>query len=221
MPKLDPDDQATASTTSAPAPLPAGQTSTTSGFGSTPSSGFGSSTQGGFGATTNSTASGSSGFGGSSPSGFGSSATTGTSSFGASSGGFGGASSFGGQQNNFVASSNFGGQQGQYQQTDTRAFTDAIEASEGQPEEHWMQKFWRPMMGWLYMLVCFCDFIAFPILWGILQAFLHQHDTAASITLVQWNPITLQGAGLFHLAMGAILGIAAYGRTKEKTTGTN
>jgi len=28
----------------------------------------------------------------------------------------------------------------------------------------------------------------------------------------------LQGAGLFHLAMGAVLGIAAYGRTKEKTT---
>jgi hypothetical protein len=32
----------------------------------------------------------------------------------------------------------------------------------------------------------------------------------------QWSPITLQGAGLFHMAMGAILGIAAYGRTQEK-----
>jgi len=34
-------------------------------------------------------------------------------------------------------------------------------------------------------------------------------------------PITLQGAGLFHLAMGAILGIAAYGRTQEKLGGAN
>jgi hypothetical protein len=28
--------------------------------------------------------------------------------------------------------------------------------------------------------------------------------------------LTLQGAGLFHMAMGAILGIAVYGRTQEK-----
>jgi hypothetical protein len=35
----------------------------------------------------------------------------------------------------------------------------------------------------------------------------------------QWSPITLQGAGLFHMAMGAVLGIAAYGRTQEKMAG--
>jgi hypothetical protein len=38
---------------------------------------------------------------------------------------------------------------------------------------------------------------------------------------MQWNPITLQGAGLFHMAMGAILGIAAFGRTQEKIAGAN
>jgi hypothetical protein len=32
----------------------------------------------------------------------------------------------------------------------------------------------------------------------------------------QWQPLTLQGAGLYHIAMGAVLGIAAYGRTQEK-----
>jgi hypothetical protein len=37
----------------------------------------------------------------------------------------------------------------------------------------------------------------------------------------QWQPLTLQGAGLFHLAMGAVLGIAAYGRTQEKMSGAN
>jgi hypothetical protein len=39
------------------------------------------------------------------------------------------------------------------------------------------------------------------------------------VPFVQWQPLTLQGAGLFHLAMGAVLGIAAYGRTKEKMAG--
>jgi hypothetical protein len=37
----------------------------------------------------------------------------------------------------------------------------------------------------------------------------------------QWQPLTLQGAGLFHIAMGAVLGIAAYGRTQEKLNGAN
>ena len=37
----------------------------------------------------------------------------------------------------------------------------------------------------------------------------------------QWNPLTLQGAGLFHIAMGAVLGIAAFGRTQEKLNGAN
>jgi hypothetical protein len=54
----------------------------------------------------------------------------------------------------------------------------------------------------------------FPVLWSILQA-LGNHGHVES----QWNPITLQGAGLFHLAMGAVLGIAAYGRTQEKLNG--
>ena len=65
------------------------------------------------------------------------------------------------------------------------------------------------------MLVCFMDFIGFPVLWSLLQAMFHGQVTS------QWNPLTLQGAGLFHLAMGAILGVAAYGRSKEKTNGTN
>jgi hypothetical protein len=33
--------------------------------------------------------------------------------------------------------------------------------------------------------------------------------------------LTLQGAGLFHIAMGAIIGVAAWGRTQEKLNGAN
>jgi hypothetical protein len=77
-------------------------------------------------------------------------------------------------------------------------------------KEHWMNHKWRPMMGWMYMLVCTCDFVVFPVLWSLIQA-LH----AGNVTS-QWNPITLQGAGLFHLSMGAIIGVTAFGRTQEK-----
>ena len=74
----------------------------------------------------------------------------------------------------------------------------------------WINNKWRPAMGWLYMLTCFFDFVIFPVLWSILQTYQGGQVTS------QWQPLTLQGAGLYHIAMGAVLGIAAYGRTKEK-----
>lgn len=81
--------------------------------------------------------------------------------------------------------------------------------------EDWINKKWRPAMGWMYMAVCVFDFILFPIFWSILQAV-----TNGSVT-TPWQPLSLQGAGLFHIAMGAVLGIAAYGRTKEKIEGVS
>ena len=81
-------------------------------------------------------------------------------------------------------------------------------------KEDWMNSKWRPMMGWMYMLVCTMDMVIFPVLWSLLQTFTHSPIT-------QWNPLTLQGAGLFHIAMGAVLGIAAFGRTQEKLGGAN
>jgi hypothetical protein len=80
-------------------------------------------------------------------------------------------------------------------------------------DSNWMQQLWRPMMGWMYMLICLLDMAVFPVCWSLLQALSHQQIT-------QWNPLTLQGAGLFHIAMGAVLGIAAFGRTQEKLAGT-
>ena len=80
-------------------------------------------------------------------------------------------------------------------------------------DSNWMQTLWRPMMGWMYMLICLLDMAVFPVLWALWQGINH-----APIT--QWNPLTLQGAGLFHIAMGAVLGISAFGRTQEKLAGT-
>ncbi len=80
----------------------------------------------------------------------------------------------------------------------------------------WINRRWRPAMGWMYMAVCIFDFILFPIMFTIVQFWETQaHNDAFR----QWQPVTLMGAGLFHMAMGAVLGIAAYGRTKEKLEG--
>jgi hypothetical protein len=77
-------------------------------------------------------------------------------------------------------------------------------------KEDWMNTKWRPMMGWSYMLTCIADFVLFPVLWSVIQMI------GGGEVRTQWQPITLQGAGLYHIAMGAVLGIAAFGRTQEK-----
>jgi hypothetical protein len=92
--------------------------------------------------------------------------------------------------------------------------SEEVKSASEQKKEDWMNSKWRPMMGWMYMLVCTMDMIIFPILWSLLQ-------TTTGTPITQWNPLTLQGAGLFHIAMGAVLGIAAFGRTQEKLGGAN
>ena len=84
------------------------------------------------------------------------------------------------------------------------------------PDEDWMTKKWRPMMAMMYMTCCLCDFALFPIMFTIVQFWEVQ---AANDAFRQWVPITLQGGGLFHVAMGGVLGVTAYGRTQEKLGG--
>jgi hypothetical protein len=79
-------------------------------------------------------------------------------------------------------------------------------------KENWINNRWRPMMGWMYFVVCITDFILFPVLWSIFKASVGELVTA-------WDPLTLQGAGLFHVAMGAILGVTAWSRGREKIAG--
>ena len=91
---------------------------------------------------------------------------------------------------------------------------EEVKSESEKKKEDWMNSKWRPAMGWMYMLTCITDFVLFPVLWSLAQTLLKQPIT-------QWQPLTLQGAGLFHIAMGAVLGIAAYGRTQEKLGGAN
>ena len=93
--------------------------------------------------------------------------------------------------------------------------SEAVKSASEQQKEDWMNSKWRPMMGWMYMAVCSADFMLFPVLWSVIQVI------GGGEVKTQWQPITLQGAGLFHIAMGAVLGIAAFGRTQEKLSGAN
>lgn len=96
--------------------------------------------------------------------------------------------------------------------------TEEKKTDEEKKKEDFMNAKWRPAMGWMYMTVCAFDFIVFPIMFTIVQFW---ETEAANDAFRQWQPLTLAGAGLFHMAMGAVLGIAAYGRTQEKLGGAN
>lgn len=80
-------------------------------------------------------------------------------------------------------------------------------------KEHWLNSYWRPMMGWSYLVICLFDFLVAPILWSLAQATFH------GTIQTQWQPITLLGGGLYHISMGVILGVSSYGRTQEKLNG--
>lgn len=82
----------------------------------------------------------------------------------------------------------------------------------------WMNERWRPMMGVMYMIVCIFDFIVFPIGYTTVQFW---EVEAANDAFRQWAPLTLNGGGLFHLAMGAVLGISAFTQGKENIAGAN
>ena len=90
--------------------------------------------------------------------------------------------------------------------------------TEKKKDEDWMTKKWRPMMAMMYMTCCLFDFALFPIMFTVVQFWEVQ---AANDAFRQWVPITLQGGGLFHVAMGGVLGVTAYGRTQEKVAGAS
>jgi len=85
-------------------------------------------------------------------------------------------------------------------------------------EENWIRAYWRPAMGWLYMLICFADFIFFPLLAMFIPAILKNYGVS-EVVYVPWTSLTLSNGGLIHLAFGAILGVTAWTRGMEKIKG--
>ena len=84
-------------------------------------------------------------------------------------------------------------------------------------DEHWVKSYWRPAMGWLYMLICFMDFVGFPMLTMFLPVI--ERGFGVTIGYTPWQSLTLSNGGLIHLAFGGILGVAAFTRGQEKLAG--
>lgn len=60
-----------------------------------------------------------------------------------------------------------------------------------------------------YMAICIFDFILAPLVNYVFFA-------KTGVGFIPWKPLTMSDGGLFHLSMGAILGIAAWQRGQEK-----
>jgi hypothetical protein len=99
------------------------------------------------------------------------------------------------------------------------------------PRERWFVKYWRPAAAWTYLAICVFDFVVMPVYTARTNLTLEQvvavtrelpeGDRLQAMTALirknSWTPITVAESGLFHLAFGAILGVAAWtrGRVQE------
>lgn len=81
-------------------------------------------------------------------------------------------------------------------------------------EESWIKSYWRPAMAWSYAAICLFDFLIAPIM-------VMSFNYLAKGEYVQWDPITLKESGFYHMAMMAILGVAAWTRGMEKLKRNN
>ncbi len=104
--------------------------------------------------------------------------------------------------------------------------------------EHKFKKFWRPIAAYIYLAICVFDFVVGPIwieqtnqtvntvAFAEIRKFNDKDVQIAALGNVElgnrsWKPLTLLGGGLFHLAFGAILGVAAFTRGQEKVAAIN
>ena len=94
----------------------------------------------------------------------------------------------------------------------------------------WMQhdEGWKAMLAFVYAVICIFDFIVVPAWIGLTRAAIDFDLTMQSLVALdpsvqiriieamtfQHQPFTLQGAGLFHLAFGALLTGSAISRFK-------
>ena len=88
-------------------------------------------------------------------------------------------------------------------------------------DEKWYQRVWLPFAAATYIIICIFDFMIMPVyvtshnsrIENAVFAKLDGKDAAefadglmkANQAQRQWNPLTLIGGGLFHVAFGALL----------------
>ena len=81
--------------------------------------------------------------------------------------------------------------------------------SRSKNKENILRCMWRPAMAWSYFAICLWDFLFAPIFFAW-----YSHYTGT--TFQPWKPLTLGENGMYHVAMGAIVGVSAWSRGKEK-----
>jgi len=88
-------------------------------------------------------------------------------------------------------------------------------------EAKWYQTVWLPFAAGTYIIICIFDFMIMPVyvaahnskIESRVFASLDGKDVATFAATIQqtaqatkqWNPLTLLGAGMFHMAFGALL----------------
>ena len=80
--------------------------------------------------------------------------------------------------------------------------------------ENWMKTYWRPAAGWIYLTICFMDFVGFPLMSMLTPV--AGRMIGMPWPYAPWESITLSQGGLIHLSFGAILGVSAWTRGQEK-----
>lgn len=95
-------------------------------------------------------------------------------------------------------------------------------------DDSWFGVYWRPTAAIVYLVICLFDFVVYPTyinawtdtLPRIVATIkdLPPESQAIVLTnkLVGWEPLTLKGSGLFHVAFGAILGASVWARGQER-----
>jgi len=119
--------------------------------------------------------------------------------------------------------------------------TDINGTGNGGPEkqlEHGFKRFWRPIAAYVYLTICIFDFLAMPLYvsianrqvdFDVFEELRKFEDVTVQTAIIDkldvgkdaWTPLTLEGGGLFHLSFGAIIGVAAFTRGKEKVAAIN
>ena len=79
------------------------------------------------------------------------------------------------------------------------------------PLLNFLKQSWRPVLAYTYGFICISDFFLLPLVNYMLNWHLN--------TNTPYLPLTLQGAGLYHLGMAGVLGITSHGRSQEKING--
>lgn len=104
--------------------------------------------------------------------------------------------------------------------------------TEHRDREYWYNRSWRPFAAYVYMFICVCDFVLMPVYYEYARAKVRMDyvdlalkfpDGMARIEALRilqhsdvWSPLTLEATGLFHIAFGAILGVSAWTRSRDK-----